>query len=68
MLTYFLEIDIGDGLNCAKLYSNDLFFSFGDRASTSLNLDKCMLQLQSWQPTITFHNFVKRGGRENTFW
>ena len=42
------------------------FFYFGDRSFTMLNLDKCMLQLQSWQPTVTFHNFLKGG--ENNFW
>ena len=40
------------GLNCAEVYGNGLRF-FGDRPFTALNLRKCMLQLQSWQPTIT---------------
>ena len=25
MLTFFLKIDVGGGLNCAKVYANDLF-------------------------------------------
>ena len=40
---------------------------FGDQACTALSLGKCKLQLQSWQPTITFHNFL-RGEREDNFW
>ena len=58
----FLEIDVGGGLNCAKVYSNDLYF-FGDRVPSTLNMGKCMLQLQSWQPTLTFHDFLREGAR-----
>ena len=31
----------------------------GDRPFTALNLGKCMMQLQSLQPTITFRNFLR---------
>ena len=64
MLTIFLEIDVGGGLHCAKEHGNDLFC----RSTVhSLNLGKCILQLQLWQPTVTFHNFLRRGCEDN-FW
>ena len=50
--------------NCAEIDSVDLFFE--DRQSTALDFRECRLQLQSWQPTITFHNFLM-GGREDDF-
>ena len=31
-----------------------------------VNWDKCTLQLQLWQPTITFHNFLRE--REDILW
>ena len=55
---FLLEIDVGNGLNCAKVYSNDLFFC-ENRAFTALDFEKCMLGLQSWQSAITFHNFLR---------
>ena len=60
---FLSEIDIGGDLNCAKVYSNDHFF--GDGASSALNFDKYMLQLQSQQPTIMFHNILK--GRQKDY-
>ena len=57
---------VGGGLNCAKVYSNDLLSFFGVRAFTARNFAKCTFLLQSWQPTITFHNLL-RGCKDN-FW
>ena len=45
-------------------YAEMIFFE--DWPSTALNLGKCMLQLQSWQLTIMFHNLLRRG--EHNFW
>ena len=53
--------------NCAGTRSVDIFLAEIDVGSglkfSEQNSHKCMLQLQSWQPTITFHNFL-RGVRE----
>ena len=44
-------------------YTGQVFF-FGDRTFTALNAGKCMLRLQSWQPTITFHNLPRERGAQ----
>ena len=43
-----------------------MIFFFANRPSTTLNLGKSMLQLQSWQLTITFHN-IPKGRRKDDF-
>ena len=45
----------------AEVKVNDLFF--GERPSTAQNFAKFTFLLQSWQPTIMFHDFLKGGVR-----
>ena len=60
VLTFFcFEIDVGSGLSCAEVCSNNVFF-FGDQAFKQLNLDKCLLQLQSCS-TISWGRWRAQG-------
>ena len=45
----------------SEIFVDDLFFV--DRSSTAQNFADFTFLLQSWQPTITFHNFLRGGAR-----